>query len=172
MVHRDLKPANVLSQRYETGEIVWKIIDFGLVNLAAQSGAAPLTEAHQFVGTAAYAAPEQLSGEPVDARTDLYALGVIAYEMLSGTRPFAGETLLAVIEQQLRATPPDLGLVRPDLPTDVSLAVMRCLAKHPANRWPSAAAFARALATDQAPTMLAPVSGASGLARHVRDSVR
>ncbi len=163
MVHRDLKPANVLSQRYDTGEVVWKIIDFGLVNLAAQHGAAPLTEAHQFLGTAAYAAPEQLSGEAVDARADLYALGVMAYEMLSGARPFGGDTLLAIVEQQLRATPPDLGALRPDLPADVSAAVMRCLAKDPSDRWPSASAFARALAADQAPTMLAPAPSGSGL---------
>jgi serine/threonine protein kinase len=162
MVHRDLKPANVISQRYETGEVVWKVIDFGLVNVV-RPDATPLTELHQFVGTAAYAAPEQVSGEAVDGRTDLYSIGVIAYELLAGVRPFQGESLLAVVEQQLRGTPADLATLRPDLPGDVSTAVMRCLAKDPSERWPSAAAFARALASDAAPTRLAPTTGDGGL---------
>ena len=87
----------------------------------------------------------------------------MAYEMLSGARPFGGDTLLAIVEQQLRATPPNLGALRPDLPADVSAAVMRCLAKDPSDRWPSASAFARALAADAAPTMLAPAPSGSGL---------
>ena len=162
IVHRDLKPANVLSQRYETGEVVWKIIDFGLVNLA-HGDETRLTESHQFLGTASYAAPEQLAGEPVDARSDLYALGVMAFEMLAGARPFEGESLLALVEQQLRAAPPDLARLRPELPPEVTEAVMRCLAKEPAARWPSASAFARALATDAGPTMLVPAPPGTGL---------
>jgi serine/threonine protein kinase len=165
MVHRDLKPANIVSQRYETGEVVWKIIDFGLVN-ALRPGTTPLTEAHQFVGTAAYAAPEQVSGEAVDGRTDLYALGVIAFELLAGVRPFEGATLLAIVEQQLRGTPADLAVLRPDLPPEVAAAVMRCLAKDPARRWPSASAFSRALASDAAPTVLAPAAGGGLLATY------
>jgi serine/threonine protein kinase len=162
LVHRDLKPANVISQRYETGEVVWKVIDFGLVNVV-RPGATPLTEAFQFVGTAAYAAPEQISGEAVDGRTDLYSLGVIAYELLAGVRPFEGDSLLAIVEQQLRNEPRDLAVLRADVPAEVSAAVMRCLAKDPAARWPSTSAFARALASEAGPTMMAPAPPSGGL---------
>jgi serine/threonine protein kinase len=161
-VHRDLKPTNVLSQRYESGEIVWKIIDFGVVTLL-RGDSTRLTRSNQFLGTAAYAAPEQIEGQPVDARTDLYSLGMIAFEMLAGAHPFPGETLLATLEQQLNAAPPDLERLRPDLPPEVAAAVMRCLAKDPAARWPSASAFAHALATDAAPTMLVPAPTGAGL---------
>jgi serine/threonine protein kinase len=162
VVHRDLKPANVISQCYETGEVVWKIIDFGLVNVV-RPGETRLTEAHQFLGTAAYAAPEQVSGAAVDGRTDLYALGVIAYELLAGVRPFEGDSILALVEQQLHGSARDLAEIRADVPPEVTDAVMRCLAKDPAERWPSASAFARALKGDAAPTVLSQAPPRGGL---------
>jgi serine/threonine protein kinase len=154
IVHRDLKPPNIVSHRFDTGEIVWKIIDFGLVNIAAGSDTdTPLTEKNTFLGTAAYAAPEQLIDASLDGRTDVYSLGVIAFEMLAGRRPFEGDSLMGLLDQHLRAAPPDLGGLRPDLPPEVTRAVMRALAKDPEARWSSAAAFSRAILTEDLPTV-------------------
>jgi serine/threonine protein kinase len=153
VVHRDLKPTNIVSHRYETGEIVWKIIDFGLVDLA-DPAATRLTEPYQFLGTATYAAPEQLSGAPVDARTDLYSLGVIAFELLAGAPPFKAESVLALLEQHLQKPPPDLAALRPEVPPAITGAVMRCLAKDPAERWSSASALSLALLADDSATVM------------------
>src|SRR5690606_3430062 len=90
IVHRDLKPQNIVSHRYETGEVVHKIIDFGLAALRAGGTDTPteaLTGAHEFIGTVAYAAPEQFGGGTADARSDQYSLAVILYELLAGVRP-------------------------------------------------------------------------------------
>jgi serine/threonine protein kinase len=154
IVHRDLKPPNIVSHRFDTGEIVWKIIDFGLVNIAGGTDTdTPLTEKNTFLGTAAYAAPEQLIDGSLDGRTDLYSLGVIAFEMLSGRRPFEADSLMGLLDQHLRAAPPDLSALRPDLPPELTRAVMRALAKDPDARWSSASAFSRAILTEDLPTV-------------------
>jgi len=162
IVHRDLKPGNVASHRYENGDIVWKVIDFGIVTIV-DPDRTKLTSAHQFLGTAAYASPEQLSEQPVDGRSDLYALGVIAFEMLAGRRPFLADTMMGLLDQHLHEQPPDLSGLRPDLPPTVTRAVMRALAKKPDDRWPSVAAFSRALAPADAATSVVTASTASGL---------
>src|SRR5688572_8348346 len=97
ITHRDLKPANIVAHRYDSGERAYKVIDFGLVSVEESTGAQRLTDPNMFMGTMAYAAPEQLLGEPTDARTDIYALGVIAYEMLAGRRPFADGNYMTAI---------------------------------------------------------------------------
>jgi serine/threonine protein kinase len=144
-VHRDLKPGNIVSHRYDSGECVWKIIDFGLVNIA-DPAETRLTDEHLFMGTAAYAAPEQLSGSAIDRRTDVYSLGVIAYEMLVGERPFRGDTMLTLLDQHLHAAPPDVAPLRPDLPAQIAGGIAKALAKQPDDRWADVAAFARTLA--------------------------
>ncbi len=141
MAHRDLKPQNIVSHRYQSGEIVYKVIDFGLVTLRTGDDQTPLTSAHEFLGTVAYAAPEQFSGAPADARSDQYSLGVIAYELLAGARPFTGDGLMALVSSHLSGPPPPLAERRADLPPEVASAVMRALAQDPARRWPSVAAF-------------------------------
>ena len=140
VVHRDLKPANVMLTR--EGRV--KVLDFGLAKLVgtdpgatgtrAATMAAPLSDDGQVMGTVPYMAPEQLRGEAVDARTDLFALGVLLYELVTGRRPFGGATLADVTSAILRDIPPPLGTVRADLPGDLERIVGRCLEKDPERR--------------------------------------
>lgn len=128
IVHRDVKPANI--RILEDGTA--KIMDFGIAKLLENDSG--LTRAGATVGTAAYLAPEQLHGEPVDARTDLFAFGVVAYELLAGRRPFAGKQLSAVIYQILHHEPEPVASLNPRCPPDVADLVARCLAKDRVHR--------------------------------------
>ena len=109
VIHRDVKPANVL---VPPGGPV-KVTDFGI----AKAGGGELTRTGTVVGTARYLAPEQLRGEPVDARTDIYALGLVLYEMLTGELPFHGDTEMAISLARLSVAPAPVGIGRPDTPT-------------------------------------------------------
>ena len=152
LVHRDLKPQNIVSHRFESGEVVHKVIDFGLVNVA--TGDAALTEAHEFLGTVAYASPEQFTGQAANAFSDQYSLGTIAYELLAGVRPIQGDGFLVLVDRHLNAAPVPLNERRPDLPASAVTAVMRALAKNPRDRWPNIAAFVQALGEDdESPTV-------------------
>jgi len=144
ITHRDLKPANIVAHRYESGERVYKVIDFGLA--AMKSGdETRLTDPQFFLGTLAYAAPEQMRGQEVSPATDVYALGVIAYEMLTGGRPFDGGNQATLIAQTLTDPPVTLTQRRSGLPPDVNAAVMKAIDKDPAQRWPSVSVFVDAL---------------------------
>jgi serine/threonine protein kinase len=151
--HRDLKPANLVSHRYDSGEIVYKIIDFGLAGIRESAGAVELTQAGHFLGSLTYASPEQLQGEALDWRTDIYSLGVVVYELLTGRPPFEGPGAIALLAQHLREPAPAPSTIRRDLPPGVDEVLLRALAKNPAERWPGAVEFARALgsALDTAP---------------------
>ena len=135
IVHRDVKPANVLLD----DESAPYLADFGI---AAVLGEATPGE---FVGTPAYASPEQCLGEPVTPASDQYALGVIAFEMLTGRRPFEGPTALNVLSQQVSAPPPDPLALNPALPPGIRAVFETALAKQPARRYPNATAFSAAL---------------------------
>jgi serine/threonine protein kinase len=164
LVHRDLKLQNVVSHRYQSGEVVHKVIDFGLVSLRPGDDETPLTEAHEFLGTVAYAAPEQFTGARADARSDQYSLGVIAYELLAGVRPIEADSFMALADRLLNARPRPLREHRPDLPAHVANAVMRALEKDPDRRWPNVAAFIAALGDDDdTHTTAMPLSSVSGL---------
>jgi serine/threonine-protein kinase len=132
-----VKPANVL---VPPGGPV-KVTDFGI----AKAGGGELTRTGTVVGTARYLAPEQLRGEPVDARTDIYALGLVLYEMLTGELPFHGDTEMAISLARLSVAPVPVGLGRPDTPPGLVRLVMACLAVEPAGRPPTAQAVADAL---------------------------
>src|SRR5438105_56219 len=143
VVHRDLKPANVVLTK--DGRV--KVLDFGLAKLAAPDSnpelsqaatvAAPLSSDGQAVGTVPYMAPEQVRGESVDSRTDLFALGVVLYELASGKRPFAGKSNADISSAILRDSPQPLASMRGDLPADLERIVGRCLEKNPRERMQS-----------------------------------
>lgn len=129
ITHRDLKPGNILAHRYASGERVYKIIDFGLASIREASDQTRLTMENMFVGTVAYAAPEQVRGELADPRTDVYALGVIAYEMLTARLPFESSNQLALVQQTLSAPPPKPSAWQPGVPPEVDAVIVKALAK-------------------------------------------
>jgi eukaryotic-like serine/threonine-protein kinase len=137
VIHRDIKPGNVLLT--DDGRAV--LADFGLAWLLEGTH---LTLTGGVIGTPEYMAPEQASGDPIDHRVDVYALGVVLYEMLVGARPFVAETPIAVLLQHLQDTPPSVLEARPDLPTGVGEVIARALAKEPDQRYASAGQLARA----------------------------
>ena len=143
IVHRDIKPQNLLVD--PTGFL--KVTDFGIARLTtpASEGAKGLTMEGVVVGTPQYMAPEQLLGEPVDARTDLYATGVVLFECVTGQRVFETSDLMALLGQHLRGEPPDPSSLNPDIPPPFSRAIVRSLARKPEDRWPSASDFLHAL---------------------------
>ncbi|MEZ5290822.1 MAG: serine/threonine-protein kinase [Vicinamibacterales bacterium] len=146
VTHRDLKPANIVAHRFESGERVYKVIDFGLASLQAPPDATRLTLPFTFLGTIAYSAPEQLAGETVGPAADQYSLAVVAYELLTGRRPFDAADPLALAQQVLSAGPAPASTVVPDLPAAADAVLARAMARAPAERWESVAAFVEALA--------------------------
>ncbi len=140
IVHRDLKPDNVLLSSGLNGSV--KLADLGL---ALPADAARISRAGLIVGTAAYMAPEQALGQTVDGRTDLYALGVLLYEMTTGRLPFIGDDPLSVVSQHVHASVVPPRMLRPDLPRALEAVILRLLAKDPAQRFATAAETANAL---------------------------
>ena len=159
VIHRDIKPENILLSR---GHAL--VADFGVAKAVA-TGGVQLTEDGMAVGTPAYMSPEQASGGAVDARTDVYALGCVLYEMLAGQPPYTGPTAQAVIGQTLGAPIPSLRHVRPDVPRDIDRIVQKALAKSAAGRFASTRDFASALKRPQRrhPRMLAAAGAAAVL---------
>src|SRR5215212_570951 len=133
IVHRDLKPANIVRHDFASGEQVYKIVDFGIANLRESTDETRLTAADQFLGTVAYSAPEQLCAGAIDARTDVYSLGVVVFEMLTGRVPFEGDSAMAVVTAHLSSRVPRPTELRPELPAWVDVVVGRALAKQPSD---------------------------------------
>ena len=131
VVHRDVKPANILLR--DDGHV--KVADFGIAKAGAGND---LTRTGVVMGTAKYLSPEQVSGNPADAGSDIYALGIVLYEMLSGTPPFVGDTDLSTAVARLTAAPSSLRDRRPDIPRSLEAVVLRSLARDPAARFRSA----------------------------------
>ena len=149
MVHRDLKPANLFLAKRASGEPLVKVLDFGISKVTGNSGAElALTKTNtKTLGSPLYMAPEQMrSLKNVDARTDIWALGVILYELLAGKPPFDGESLTELTAMILQDVPRPLHTQRRDVPNGLELAVVRCLQKDPAARHQDVAAFAAELA--------------------------
>jgi serine/threonine-protein kinase len=141
VLHRDLKPANLMLEPSPGPFERVVLIDFGFATLEG-TGTARLTAQGTIVGSLAYVAPERLRGELPDRRSDLYAIGVILFEMLSGAPPFVAESDLALVELQLEAPPPPLD---PSLPQALRDVVGIALSKHPVDRYAGAAAMAAAI---------------------------
>lgn len=138
VVHRDLKPANLMVTR--TGQL--KVMDFGIARLA---GTSRHTEYGRIVGTPLYMSPEQLRGEEVDGRSDVYSLGVVLYELLTGREAFQADSDYALLMAQLNQMPEPVSRYVPDLPADLEMVLGRALSKSRNDRWRSATDFRRAL---------------------------
>ena len=148
VIHRDLKSDNIMLSQTNGGD--WaKVLDFGIAKIQQPEGArdVDITAANLVIGTPQYMSPEQCSHSgPIDARSDVYSLGIIVYEMLAGRVPFTGESPTVIMMKQVQDEPPSLSEARPDLPAGVSQAVARALAKQPNDRFQSAGEFSKALA--------------------------
>jgi serine/threonine-protein kinase len=130
IVHRDIKPHNVLVD----GEGRLKVTDFGI----ARAGTSQMTETGSIVGTAQYLSPEQAQGTEVDQRSDLYSLGIVLYELLTGKTPFEGDTPVEIAMKHLSNAPKPPSKLRPDIPPELDMVVLRALAKSPDDRYQSA----------------------------------
>ena len=150
VVHRDIKPENIM---FSAGRAV--VADFGIARALSAASRGPLTDTGLVVGTPTYMSPEQATGKgPIDGRSDLYSLGCVLYEMLAGTPPFDGPTVQALIARHCGDPVPPIRGVRPAVPDAVERAMLRALAKVPADRFGTALQFAEAL--------LAPTSSHDG----------
>jgi Tol biopolymer transport system component len=141
IIHRDLKPANIMLAGRERRV---KVLDFGLAKLREEAAAdgetttAALSGEGRILGTVAYMSPEQAEGKPVDARSDLFSLGIVLYELATGERPFKGDTSISVLSAILRDTPKSVTDLRADLPRELGRIIRQCLQKDPEERYQTA----------------------------------
>jgi eukaryotic-like serine/threonine-protein kinase len=142
VIHRDVKPANIMIAK---GGIA-KLMDFGIAHSAADYA---LTHTGAAIGSSYYMSPEQVKSEAVDGRSDIYSLGVVLYEMVTGIKPITGATAWSIMNAHLTQVPIAPAVLDPALPSSLSSAILKALEKEPRNRFESAAAFAGALTTIQ-----------------------
>ena len=145
IVHRDLKPDNILISRNKAGKEVAKVVDFGIAKAIQENAGDALTRTGLVIGTPEFMSPEQLLGDPIDARSDLYALGCIMHLMLTASPPFAAATREQMIKRRLSEEAPHIQHLDPGLPDSLDRIVNRLLARTPADRYGSAAEVRDAL---------------------------
>jgi serine/threonine protein kinase len=165
IIHRDLKPANVMLVRRNDEDDFVKVLDFGIskdLDVAVGDRNVSLTRPDVAIGTPVYMAPEQAAGRPANALTDVYAVGGLLYEMLTGEPPCAGEDAIAVLHRKANEDPTPISELRPDLPREVQYLVMRALARSPGERHQSMALLKESLlaaigVAGSAPTLTPPL---------------
>src|SRR5262249_33109275 len=138
IVHRDLKPDNIIIAPAKNGREIAKVVDFGIAKAVEEAPNEALTRTGLVIGTPEYMSPEQLLGDPVDARTGIYSLGCILYQMLTGRRSFDEPTREQMIKRRLTEKAPHPRDLLPDLPRTLDLIVARMLARSPADRYAAA----------------------------------
>src|SRR5256886_3684567 len=138
IIHRDVKPSNIMI--LNSGEV--KVADFGIARIDASE----FTIVGDLLGTPAYMAPEQFSGSPVDTRTDLFAAGVILFEMLTGVKPFRGKSITEIMSFMEKRGPEDIRALNPAVPEALKYVISKSVAFDPAQRYADAAAFSKAIA--------------------------
>jgi serine/threonine-protein kinase len=139
IVHRDLKLDNVIVSRSRAGREIPKVVDFGIAKALSDTPEDALTRSGLVIGTPEYMSPEQLLGDPVDARADIYSLGCMLYQMLTGEQAFAAESREQMIRRRLHEPPPHVRDVLPELPRRLDTLIVHMLARSPSDRLPSAA---------------------------------
>jgi serine/threonine protein kinase len=144
VIHRDLKPDNIFLERTPDGETV-KVLDFGIAKVQEGLGLAALTATGTIVGTA-YMSPEQCEGESLDMRSDVYSLGCVFYEMVTGHAPFAGSSFVSMMTKHIAEPPRPLRVWDPEVPSWLETALLRALAKNPTERFQTAAELGAAVA--------------------------
>jgi serine/threonine protein kinase/tetratricopeptide (TPR) repeat protein len=158
ITHRDLKPANILLTTNEENQLLVKIVDFGLAQLKEQAASeSALTVTGVIMGTAGYMSPEQCQGQKVDARTDIYSLGIILFEMLAGQRPFHSHNATALALMQVSEPPPALETYRPDTPPEVLRLIRSALEKDPSARPQTMSDFLSQLPEEKYPVTAPPL---------------
>ncbi len=167
IVHRDLKPANLFLTRRHDGTSLVKVLDFGISKNLAAVGAQGMTSTRAVLGSPEYMSPEQLrTPRGVDARTDIWSLGVILYELLTGRMPFTGESLAELFVQILETVPPPVRTIRPEIPAALEIVIARCMTRDPAGRYQNVNELKGELmffASDQARAMAFARGSAPGL---------
>jgi len=139
IIHRDLKPDNIIVSRSRSHKEIPKVVDFGIAKAMSESPQDALTRSGLVIGTPEYMSPEQLLGDPVDARADIYSLGCILYQMLTGVSAFAADTREQMIRRRLHQAPPHIREVMPELPARLDTLIVHMLARSAGDRVPSAA---------------------------------
>jgi serine/threonine protein kinase len=172
IVHRDLKPENVLVTRTTGGRDFAKVLDFGLAKLDGRTGPVDTTDRTAIVGTPYYMAPEQIRGEEVDARTDIYSLGALMFQVLTGTYLYSSATAVGVLTKHLTGEPdaPSMRTPRMGIPPGVDHVVLKALARDPRERWQTAADLGQAIEEVYAETVTEATPHRSG--RHSARSSR